>query len=255
MSSFRILKASAVTVDPENKVLIDIMPAVYAMPEQEEKEEPEAPERLTPHETAQQIIMNASRKAEAILKDALDEAEGMVNEAKQQAAREAVEIIETSKEQGYQDGLKKAQSIADNIRGQAEQELADARRERKEMEASLEPDMVHLIMQIVEKLLSISAYVNPDVVVNLVKQGLAGATLTGDVFIHVSQADYETVSENKEQFMALADGSVRFEIMRDLSLNPMDCVIETPYGNIDCSLGQQYESLRNNLLYILENNQ
>jgi flagellar biosynthesis/type III secretory pathway protein FliH len=42
--------------------------------------------------------------------------------------------------------------------------------------------------------------------------------------------------------------------VKDLSLNPTDCIIETPYGNIDCSLERQMQDLIENLYYIYEQN-
>lgn len=246
-----ILKAGAVTVDNE-KVNIEVGPvaAVYIP---EASFVPEAEEEESPEEKAHHILQKAEHDADQLRRKAAGEAASIIEDAKKQATAESQAIKEQARSDGYQEGLQKATSEGEAIKAQANKVLEDARRERAETEASLEPDMVDLINKIVAKLLDDTIRINPGVIINLIRQGLAGATLTGNIFVHVSQYDFEEVTENKEALLAMTDGSVKLEIIRDLSLNRMDCVIETPFGNIDCSLTQQSDALRENLNYILWN--
>jgi flagellar assembly protein FliH len=252
MLSSKILKANSVYIDEENKVLIDT--ASSEIPTNAAADEPELDlmsEANTPEEIAKITLINANRKAENIIKDALREAEAIIQEAAKNAESEAREILSQSREQGHREGLYNAEKESNQIRAQANIVLEEAQRERQAMEASLEPDMVNLIISVINKLLGDTVRLEPAAVINLIKQGLAGATLTGDITIHVSPHDYDIVVENKDTLQALADASVKMDISKDLSLNPNDCVIETPYGSIDSSLGQQFETLRSNLIHIL----
>jgi flagellar assembly protein FliH len=254
----KIIKAHTANIDSENKVLIDVSSFEFEYgPVQEEEGDlsliEELDESAAPEELAQSVIINANRKSEAIIKDALKEADQIVQEAKEKATREAEALIEGFREQGYNEGMQRAEQDGESIRTQAEGILEDAKRRRQDMEESLEPDIIELIVKITAKLLGDTASLNPLIIMNLIKQGLSGATITGDVTVHVSPVDYENVADNKDAILAMADGTVRLEVMSDPSLSPMDCVIETPYGNIDCSLGQQFDGLRSNLTYILSN--
>lgn len=245
----KILKASAVTVDSDNKFSIDASPVVPWVPE---AEKPLEMEEESPEEIARNILQKAEQEAKKIQEKAQNEANRIIADAKKQATHESQSIRESSREEGYQEGYQKAEAEGKSIIKQAETVLNDARNQRKAMETSLEPDMVNLIEKIVAKLLGDTVQINPQVIINLIRQGFSGSNITGNVFVHVSQYEYEQVTENKDKLLALTDGSVRLEIVRDLSLDRMDCVIETSYGNIDCSLNQQFDALRANLTYILK---
>jgi len=263
LSSNRILKVGTVEVNHENKVIIDVTPAVPFPKNEEEPNSSELVEEAepvgpTPEEIAANIIGAANQQARRIVEAARNEAAMELAIAVQKGqedatriAEEAEKLAEEAQRQGYEDGMNSATSEGDAIKAQAQKILEDAYAERKDMQEKLEPEMVDLVIQIVSKLLDNAIALNPSLVVNLVRQGMASATITGDVVVHVSPQDVEQVVAHKEEIMALTDGSVKLEILRDLSLNPMDCVIETPFGNIDCSLGQQFEALKHNLTHIL----
>ena len=77
--------------------------------------------------------------------------------------------------------------------------------------------------------------------------------IMGDIFIHVSADDYESAINDKDDIVSSREGSVNIEIIKDLSMNVGDCLIETPFGNIDCGIDQQLKEVKSNLYYILEN--
>jgi flagellar assembly protein FliH len=209
------------------------------------------PPALSPEEQAARLLDGARKEAEQILLDAQ-----AASVAEQAAMRNAVKseiavMKEQAKEEGYNEGITMATREGDDIRAQARKVLADAEAERKTMQQKLEPEMVDLLIHIVTKLIDNAVSLNPDIIVTLVRLGMQNATITGDVAVYVSPADYDAAIENKDRIMALTDGSVKLNIIKDLSLNAMDCIIETPFGNIDCSLGQQLESLCHNITYLL----
>jgi len=203
--------------------------------------------------SAANLVKNAERQAEEIINNAHAEAENKQAKILQDAEAEARRVIDEARDSGYKEGIDNATSEGDVIKAEARQVLDDAHAEHKKMQESLEPEIVEMIIGITEKLLGNITKVNPKTILNIVKQGFAAAAISGDVTVYVSADDYENVLENKDELLALTDGSVKLQITKDLSLSPMDCVIETPFGDIDCSLGQQFESLRANLTYILNN--
>lgn len=256
--SSNILKSYTATVDYDNKVLIEV--PVFPDPPEPEEEIPESTEDdfteeeieiIPPEVAAEEIIRGAKQEAEEIIARAKSEAEAFYRETETKALAESMRIKSEAQEEGYQEGMRKAQGAGEAIKAEANQVLENAKRECADMIAAAEPDMVELISRITEKLLSDSVRIHPGVVVNLIKQGISGATMTGDVSIRVSAGDYEYAAAKKDELQSMADASVRMDIIKDLSLAETDCVIETPFGNIDCSLGQQFEALKENLFYIL----
>jgi flagellar assembly protein FliH len=239
-------------MDRDNKVVIDINdPSLFEPAEDEESpEETDVPE-VSPEEQAERFLEAARREADKIILDA--QAAGIAEQAalRNAAKSEVAAAKEQAKEEGYNEGLNIATREGDAIRAQARQVLAEAEAERAAMQKKLEPEIVDLLIRIMGKLTDNAVSLHPEIILTLVKMGMHSATITGDVTVYVSPGDFETVTADKDKITALTDGSVKLDIVKDLSLNPMDCVIETPFGNIDSSLGQQLEALRQNITYLL----
>jgi len=124
--------------------------------------------------------------------------------------------------------------------------------QREEAIKSLEPELVDLIIRICRKLVSDSLHTNPQVILHLIRQGLAQSNFTGDVTLRVSKEDYDNVISNKEALMESVEGGAELLILKDFGLGLGDCVIETPFGVIDSSLDMQFEEIRESLRLILE---
>jgi len=257
-----ILKRDRVNLDTENPVVIDVIaPVIFdeagALGSQESQDSNEQPDfakkEAEATNAAARIIKHAESQAEDILSNAMKAAAEKQAAIQKAAEDDAAKLLEETRESAYKDAMDKATSEGEAIKQDAQKVLDDAQAEHKKMQDSLEPDIVNMIISIAEKLLGNIAEINPKVVLNLIKQGFAAATISGEVIVYVSKDDYDLVTESKDDLLAFTDGSVKLIIKKDLSLSPMDCVIETPFGDIDCSLGQQFESLRANLTYILNN--
>jgi flagellar assembly protein FliH len=228
---------------------IEVTPIAEASYPQEAP--PDARMSDSPEEKARKMVKKAGSEAEVILQKARKEAEEIIAAARVQSEAESEQLRKAAHNEGYTKGFAQAEAEGNKIKEQAKQVLADAHKERKRMEASLEPDMVALVQDIAAKLIGDVTRLYPETILYLIRQGLSDTSLTGEVSIHVSPKDYVTAAEYSKQLTELADSSVKIEVVRDPSLNEMDCVIETPFGNIDCSLTQQFESLRDQLTYIL----
>jgi flagellar assembly protein FliH len=240
-------------LDRENKKIITTDNSAllkHAKPESEEIDAFDDAE-ISPEEYIERMLDAARAEAEQIILDA--QASGIAEQAalRNAAKSEIAVLLEQAKSEGYQEGMTTATREGDEIRAHARQVLAEAEAERAYMQENLEPEMVDLLLGIATKLIGNAVALNPDVILTLVKMGMQNATITGEVKIYVSPDDYDTVIGGKTEIAALTDGSVKLEIVKDLSLSPMDCVIETPFGNIDCSLGQQLTALKSNITYLL----
>ncbi len=239
----KILKAGSVTFLKEKLLYTDVVKPAdeeYEPDENETEEDIDEPPKETPEQHAQKILEQARFDAETVLR-----------EAKKKAEKEAEVINGEAWEQGYQEGMDLATAEGDAIKAQAQKVLLDAEEERKKIIDGIEAEIIDLVIRITGKLIDDTFQINPQIITVLIKKGLYSANLTGEVSVHVSPADYDTAIENKTELLAVTDSSTRLEIMKDESLNPMDCVIETPFGSVDCSLNAGYEALSQNLRYIL----
>ena len=249
----RILKAANVFIDQDNKVHIKV----------EELPLPEQAEAQLPEEAAENIIKKAEDEAAYLIRRAEMEAAALLEKARAEAAsykadvkarveEEAQRIREQSHQEAYQKGMDEAISEGNAIKTEAQSIRDAAIKERDETRLAIEPDAVNLIINIIDKLLGNAIRVNPAVVVSLIRKGFAGSTLSGQITIRVSDIEFEHVLARKDELMAAAGGTAELEIVKDLSLSPTDCIIDTPFGGIDVSLTPQFEALRENLIFLLE---
>jgi len=250
----RVLKAAFVTVDQDNRVHLktELPPHLTEAPASP-PETPAKPEPAAIGFSEEDTRQNAQAEIDAILAKARREAQAVYDEILAKAQAEAAEIELTARENGYAEGLANGEKDAELLRLQANQTYADAVKEKEKLIASLEPEMLSLVVGIVQKLVGNAAALSPGVVKNLIAQGLGGASATGDITIHVSTEDYETVLAAREEFLPMTDASAHLEITKDHSLKPSDCIIETAFGNIDCSLDQQWQAIKRDLFLISKN--
>jgi flagellar assembly protein FliH len=110
-----------------------------------------------------------------------------------------------------------------------EQALKDA----EEFISKIEDDTVSVIMDIARKVVGFEISFNREDILYIVKEALECCTHRENVILKVSEADYETVVESKNNLIAMTQGVGDIEIKIDYSLEPGGCLLETPYGAVD----------------------
>lgn len=261
----KIFKASSVKMDIKNKFNVDV-PEIKSFTGNNDIESyeyadvSEIPvinkdiiEEDINEENPDDIINDAREQADIIIEEAEEQARQYLEEVKNNFELEKAEEFENCRKEGYEDGYNEAMAKTEDMMNEAKQTLNEAISEKEKILESIEREVVNLVVSISQKLISDSLRINPKVVMYLIRQGLEQATVKGKIAIHVSVEDYDTVLKNKSEIVAMTDGNTEIEIIKDFSLNKGDCIIETPFGNIDCSLQQQFEELKENLYYIMKN--
>ena len=249
----RILKHDRVKIDKDNRVTIEV-PVVDTdeyMPGQDAGESED--EEAKAMNAAASIIRTAEMQASEILNRARMEALAVQSKIETEAKETAARLLKETEESAYKSGVARAKAEGDRIISEADIILEEAKKQRLFLQDTLEPDIVKLIIGISDKLIGNAKNLNPNTITYLVRQGFGMGTITGDVRVLVSPDDFETVVRSKDELLSHTDGSANLEIAKDLSLNPLDCIIETSMGHIDCSLDGQYSQLKENLTYILQN--
>lgn len=196
----------------------------------------------------EQLREEAKKEAEEILEQARAQAEEIEKIAESQARMEKERMLEQARQQGYAEGLEKAEK--ENAHAEAE-----FRERRKQLEAEyqsmvdeLEPRFVEAITGIYEHIFHVELSSYHDVLCHLIATTLHKTDGTNDFLIHVSKEDYPYVSMQKKQ---LASGvtapNSTVEIIEDITLSENECLIETAGGIFDCGLGTQLTELRQKL--------
>ena len=251
MHSRNIVKSAAVVYETDNVLKLKTGVNVDNKPHDEEIDNEINLDDQ--EELRDEVIKSAKGEADAVLSEAAGRARMIIEEAEREAKIIKIAIEESARKEGFEKGYNEGVLQAEQIKQSASEELESAQHEKAEMLSRVEPEVVELIVSIVDKLLPKVAAFNRGTVVNLIKQGLEGATIKGTVNVHVSKEDYDATLAQRDEITASLDTSVILDIVADPALKANDCIIETGFGNIDCSLDAQYNTLRENLYYILEN--
>ncbi len=201
----------------------------------------------------EKALNSANEEAAKIVDSAKAEAMNIIDDAIQTAEIRKSDIFENARQEGYAAGISEAEEQTAEMKEEALRILENARREREDMLENVESDAVDLIINVIDKILCKTLDLDKSVILNLVRQGFSQTTVTGNIFVRVSDDDYDIVNENKDEIFNMIDSNVKLELIKDMTLGKGDCIIETPFGNIDCGLKQQFEGLKNSLYYVLEN--
>ena len=253
----RIYKAQIVNLDNDNKVEIIVKEKQEIIDETPTAEMPDieamtADAQNKARDSARAIMDNATKEAGAIMGEARIEAERIRKEAKIAIDQERASVLLDAEKKGYTDGYTKGENAAQSIINEANGLKDETLSQRQEAINGLEPQLVDLIIRICRKLISETVSVKPQVVLHLIRQGLAQSNFTGDVTLRVSKEDYDNVIENKDSLLESVEGGAELTILKDFGLGVGDCVIETPFGVIDSSLDMQFEEIKDSLRLILE---
>ena len=218
-----------------------------------------------PEET-QSSIIKAQGEADEILEQARADAEAVLEEAKKQAQEEAEQIRETIKaqaeaekaqvlkqaqQQGYNEGLVKAQAHEGAMEQEYQEKMRSLEETYQQQIDSLEPRFVDIITGIYEHVFAVELSSYREILTSLISNALHNLDGSRNFILHVSKEDYAYVSMQKKQLLAgIASENVSLDVVEDITLGKNDCMIETENGIFDCGLGTQLAELKSQLMLL-----
>lgn len=174
----------------------------------------------------------AKRDAEDILAQARFEADAIV----QNAVKEAERVLE----EAYLEGIEK--SLAE-----FESRLLEIRVIRSNVLLDAERDLLTLAVRIAEKILGKELTSNKKAIADIVSTALRNARQQEKVTVFVNPSDLEVVAGEREKFSS--DERIRLlDFVADPAVPAGGCVIETEVGKIDARLETQFKVIENALV-------
>ncbi len=251
----RIYKRNDIKVDSDSKVVIkhkDLPDNVFVVDDVAEDIGMDHEESMKMFE---EIINDAQEQANEIIQAAEEVAERIIREAEEKQDDFISEYKEIGYAGGYEKGLEEGNLIGqqsyDEKKDELEKVINEAIEERHNILAAVEGEVIDLVLDIVKNITYGAFKLNPELLTVLVRRGISNATIQHKVSIKVSSDDYDNVVKNVDEFKKLIDSSKEIEILKDFSLLKNDCLLETEFGNIDCGLDEQLNSLKESLYIIL----
>jgi flagellar assembly protein FliH len=195
---------------------------------------------------AGETLSRARAAADEITRQATIESE----QIKQQAHRGAFE--QGSREgyaQGYREGKAKAEEEEVAIRSEAREVLEQAEKIRRRTLEALEQEVIGLAREIAEGLLLAELSLNPETVLNVVVEALRLVADRLNVILYVNPAEAELVENKTDELKSLLPARAELQVIKDASILPGGCKIETEQGRVDATMEKRREELLNALYW------
>ncbi|MFV0464716.1 MAG: FliH/SctL family protein [Lachnospiraceae bacterium] len=184
---------------------------------------------------------------EQLLRDAQIKAAEIIEAAQ----KKAEEITEQAERNGYEDGISKARSEADQ---KLTQEMVSLRQETDKIREQLiqehqvallklEPDMLDVILKVLEKAIGIHFEDKKELLLHVVHNTVSNIKGCRQFQIRVNDSQRAFLEEKKETIRNRIGSDVELYIISDSDLEKNQCLIETETGIFECGYDIQMKNL------------
>lgn len=175
----------------------------------------------------------------AELQHALGELQQMVGmiSGMRPAVQELSETLRTgAREQGYQEGIARAQAEVQSQLLDVMTNLTAAQQERYHLAQQHEGALADLALQIARKVIGEHLVADPTLVARIVQQTIRELEPSTAIEVHVSPSDLEAVESARRELERLVQGGGRVEIMADETVDIGGVVLVSPVGEVDARI-------------------
>ncbi|UWG98324.1 flagellar assembly protein FliH [Dehalobacter sp. DCM] len=183
---------------------------------------------------ADEIILEAEQKAAEILEKARLQAQA---EAKHMEEIIRNQTFEQAKAEGYAEGLAIAQAEAEDLRKQAKDYLESARTVFQNELDKVDKDLAGLCIQICDRVLNTTLQLQPEILLNMIRNLTLRPTDKDSIKIHLSSKDWEWYRKlSKEE-------KPEYPVIVDETLKDGDTFLECSEGIFDATIDHQLKSI------------
>ena len=170
----------------------------------------------------------ANNEAEQILKKAMEEAEGIKEQARESGLEEAQRLAEESASEKVKEAL---------------QTLNEAVVERKKIIKDAENEILRLALKVAEQIIRSEVSLHRDVSLNIVSDAISRVSDREQVIIRVNREDLENIKKYKDRIGSVVDGIKSLSIIEDCAVEAGGCVIETNLGYVDARISTKIAAI------------
>lgn len=203
-----------------------------------------------------EILLNANKKAEVIIKNAEDYAKKLLEDTKITADKTLMDAKEDGYQQGYrqgynegyQFGINEASSESDEIRKNADIYIDSCKAETEVYIKNKHEEIIGLSIEIAKQVIHSEIMINPDIVNKIAENVLSKATDRKHVILKVNPADFNVVKSKKEDLAIYVENPNNLFIIADSGVTQGSVKAETTSGFIDGDIETQLDMISKILL-------
>lgn len=191
-------------------------------------------------EEAESIREQANRDIEAWWQERRSLDDAAVSEARQAGYdagyKEGFEHAEASVRQEYNDMLQEAKAVLEQAYTLKQQIIQEA-----------EPFLIEVSTGVAQKIIQHELKSSPELVIEMTKSVLARKREKGVVTLCVSPANFSYIQDARDELLLVIDSQAELQILPDSSVGSHGCVVRTAFGSIDARLDTQLKEIKNAL--------
>jgi flagellar assembly protein FliH len=186
---------------------------------------------------ARKAVLDAASQAEAILQKARKEKEAIEMEAYRKG-------LEQGQAQGQMMAVKRIDPLLEAL-GRAVEELRDM---RSIIVDKYKDQVVELLLLMTERIVHRSLSLEPDIVLDTVKQACSHIAETEEIRIRLHPSDFEYIRDIERVLSSSLTTKCSPVFVEDASVERGGVIIETAFGEIDATIRSQIEHMGEVLL-------
>jgi len=203
--------------------------------------------------TARELLSEAEAEAKEKAGQILDEAHNEVAQILLDAREESEELHRRAWQEGFTEGSEEGrhsydEQLAEKIREDDEmlkRVIDEIHKEREQTYSEIEEQVTDLALEIVKKIINPAEEALGDVFLSLIKNALKQMSTDNKIILRVSPAEYERFFSSGAATIELDSGViVSATVLRDVSLNEGDCIIDTDDVTVNAGIDSQLQYVK-----------
>lgn len=150
-------------------------------------------------------------------------------------------------EAGRNSGLEMAEKKVEAIMGRFAEALVRLGQTRDEIVRVTQRDLVRLAVEVARKLIQREVQIDPEIVVTLVRVAIDRTSDRSPITVYLNPDDLQYIEARIREVPELL-GERELVLKPKRELRRGDCQVESPYGNVDASITEQFRQIENGLL-------
>jgi flagellar assembly protein FliH len=182
------------------------------------------------------------------LKDAQEQAEAILMQARQE--KESIEMeayrkgLEQGQAQGQMMAVKKIEPLLDTL-GKAIEEF---KKMRQFIIETHQDQILEILFLIAEKIIHREIQISPDIILDTVKSASTHLMETDEIRLRLHPSDFEYIRDIERILSQNLTGKRHIHFIEDTDLDRGGIVIDTEFGEIDASIRSQIDHMKEVLL-------
>lgn len=177
------------------------------------------------------------------IEDAQKEANLILEQARMEAEQIKKEAFTAAQQKGYDEGMLQAKKEGQKLKAEYEWKEQQLQEQVDAMIEDLEPQIAQLISDLILKITGVVIQDKEEVILYLIEKAIKNIDKSSEYTVKVSKEDFDYVTVHKNQILNAIGREVPLFITEDPSLNKNQCLIETEFKVINCSLDVQLSNL------------